>query len=92
MNLSEAITKMVSYGGQLEDVVRHLDQLSLSVLSFDANLARIAASFYPATHTAGISLGDRCCLAAALRYRLPVLTADHAWKTLSLDVKIEFIR
>jgi PIN domain nuclease of toxin-antitoxin system len=92
VNLSEVISKMVNLGGRLEDVARNLDQLRLSVVSFDANLAHVAASFYPLTSPAGLSLGDRCCLAAGLVHQLPVLTTDRVWKTLPLDVSIELIR
>lgn len=40
----------------------------------------------------GLSLGDRCCLALAMVYDLPVLTADRAWAQLRLGLKIELLR
>jgi len=39
-----------------------------------------------------ISLGDRACLALALRLGLPVLTADGSWADLGLDVAVQPIR
>jgi ribonuclease VapC len=39
-----------------------------------------------------LSLGDRACLALALRRRLKVLTADTAWATIPLEIEIEVIR
>jgi PIN domain nuclease of toxin-antitoxin system len=44
------------------------------------------------TRSAGLSLGDRACLALALRRRLKVLTADTAWSTIPLGIDIEVIR
>ena len=39
-----------------------------------------------------ISLGDRACLALALRLGLPVLTSDGSWADLGLDVAVQPIR
>jgi ribonuclease VapC len=39
-----------------------------------------------------ISLGDRACLALALRLGLPVLTSDGSWAELGLDVAVRPIR
>jgi ribonuclease VapC len=39
-----------------------------------------------------ISLGDRACLALALRLGLPVLTSDGSWAELGLDVAVQPIR
>jgi PIN domain nuclease of toxin-antitoxin system len=37
-------------------------------------------------------LGDRACLALALRDGLPAVTADRAWQKTHLGVKIQLIR
>ena len=44
------------------------------------------------TRPAGLSLGDRYCLALGVRLGIPVLTADRAWRGLAIGVQIDLIR
>lgn len=53
-----------------------------------AEIARLR----PLTKAAGLSLGDRACVALALRLRQPALTADRAWDGLALGVELRQIR
>ena len=41
---------------------------------------------------AGLSLGDRACLALGLSTSLPVLTSNRTWVDLDLDVDVHTIR
>lgn len=47
-------------------------------------IARLRAS----TRAQGLSLGDRACLATALRLGRPVLTADRSWAALDIDIGV----
>jgi ribonuclease VapC len=51
-----------------------------------------AASLWSRTRAAGLSLGDRCCLALGSRLDLTTVTADPAWADLDLDVPVQIIR
>lgn len=46
----------------------------------------------PLTREAGLSLGDRACLALARRLGAPVYTADTTWVRATLDVELHQIR
>jgi PIN domain nuclease of toxin-antitoxin system len=45
-----------------------------------------------ATRSAGLSLGDRACLALAERLGMVALTADRAWGTLQVGIQVDVIR
>lgn len=91
-NWSETLQKIAFHGG---DPVRQGDLLTLLGLEIDPLTradAATAARFFPLTHRAGLSLGDRCCLALAQRIGVPALTADRAWSKLDIDVDVRLVR
>jgi PIN domain nuclease of toxin-antitoxin system len=51
-----------------------------------------AARLRPLAVTAGLSLGDRCCLAQAARLGSAVLTSDQDWRELDLPVEVRVFR
>jgi ribonuclease VapC len=51
-----------------------------------------AARLRPLTARAGLSLGDRSCLALAKRLGTAALTADQPWLELDLSVEVRSIR
>ena len=53
------------------------------VIDADQGLATIAGRLRAMTAEAGLSLGDRFCLALARRDGLPALTADKQWRTVA---------
>ena len=44
------------------------------------------------TKKLGLSLGDRACLALGIMLKKTVVTAEHLWSRLRLDVTVEVIR
>ena len=70
-----------------------LDSLSIDLVSADKGLAQMAGRLRATTADAGLSLGDRFCLALALP-RLPAWTADKAWRTIAdaVGLKVTLIR
>lgn len=58
----------------------------------DAQLAEVAAVLVPTTRAAGMSVGDRLCIALALREGASVLTADRRWRLAGLPVEVVSIR
>jgi ribonuclease VapC len=91
VNLSEVVAKLSELGMPEADIRTALS-LGLDVIPFDASLAFDAGLLRTATRSAGLSLGDRACLALAESRSLPALTTDRAWARLDLDVTIEVVR
>ncbi len=92
VNLTEVLTKLVKKGTDFEAALAAFDVLRIPVADFTGELAEDASEISLITSPRDLSLGDRACLALARRERLPVLTADRAWKDLQVGVEIEVIR
>jgi ribonuclease VapC len=92
VNFSEVVAKLRE-GGMLEEAIHEsLDSLELDIVEFDTEFAYQAGLLRPLTKSAGLSLGDRACLALAQNLNLPALTADRAWDGLSLGIRVQVIR
>ncbi|MEO8972231.1 MAG: type II toxin-antitoxin system VapC family toxin [Ktedonobacteraceae bacterium] len=92
VNLSEVVAKL-SDAGVPEEVIREaLSVLGIVIVDFDTLLAYGSGLLRPLTRQAGLSLGDRACLALARRFELPAVTTDKAWGTFSSGVVVQLIR
>jgi ribonuclease VapC len=89
---SEVIQKALDRRMEIEGLRHDLEALGLEILPFTAVLAETTAQLRSATRQAGLSLGDRCCLALAAVLGLPAITADRIWPDLGLPIKIRVVR
>mgnify|MGYP005811321903 FL=1 len=92
VNLAEVVSKLIDIGSEPEVAVEDVAALRLDVVSFDADTALLAGRLRADTRNRGLSLGDRACLALAIRENKPALTADRNWADLDLPCKVELIR
>jgi ribonuclease VapC len=92
VNLSEVVAKL-GEADRTEAAIRGvINALDLDVVSFDAELAYRAGLLRSATRAAGLSLGDRACLALAEHLGLPAFTTDRSWASLRLGATVRVIR
>ena len=92
VNLAEVVSRLAECGVP-EAAIRHdLGALPLAVVTVDEDLGYAAGFLRPPTRRLGLSLGDRICIALALRLRATALTADRAWQRLAGDLRVELLR
>ncbi len=94
VNYAEVVSHFVHAGMPADTVDAMLGPLPIDIVSADSDLARIAGRLRAVTAEAGLSLGDRFCLALAMRDGLVAWTSDKQWRTIvdRIDVQILVIR
>ena len=92
INLSEMVSKTIETGMPLEEARHVFTAFPCEIVPFDDEQAYLAASLRRATRSAGLSLGDRACLALGLQSGATVVTADRTWEKCDVGVKVIQIR
>jgi ribonuclease VapC len=97
VNLAEVFSRVADRGGDPAKLAAELTQSGLldgaiTVEPFTAADAIDTARLRPLTRVAGLSLGDRACLALARRLDAPALTADTDWQGVAHGVELHPIR
>jgi ribonuclease VapC len=88
VNLAEVVAHYARNGASEAEIREVLDPLPFDRIDFDADLALACGLMLPATRAAGLSLGDRACLALARRLDVAAITADRSWSTVSAAVGV----
>ena len=88
-NQAEIIAKALDRGGTPDAIRTLLAELSYSVIDIKAEDGVQAGLMRLVTRTAGLSLGDRLCLAVAQRLKARVFTADRAWLSVAQALGLE---
>ncbi len=93
VNFAEVATKYVLRGAKAQ-AVSLSDRLPLTLVSVDEDLALRSALMADLTRPAGLSMGDRICLALGQRTGQVVLTADRSWMDVAeaVGAKVELVR
>ena len=92
INLAEVVAKLSEAGMGADRIREAIDLLAIHIADFDADTAYQTGLLRPRTRAAGLSLGDRACLALAQRLGVPAVTTDRAWERLALGVGVRIAR
>jgi PIN domain nuclease of toxin-antitoxin system len=93
VNVSEVLQKAEQHGIDTEGLEVDLEALGVRLHAFEIGDARVAAELWSVTRAAGLSLGDRACLALASKLGGVAVTADTRWTALEgIDIPVELIR
>lgn len=97
VNWGEIVSKTFDQGknpDQLDVLLKRRGSTGgkIQIYPFILEDARTIGQLRLVTKNLGLSLGDRACLALALRLDIPVLTADRSWMNLTFPLEIKVIR
>ncbi len=85
VNLTEIAAKLLETGMDEASAELAVSVLGIrEIVDFTEDLAWSAARLRPLTKQYGLSLGDRACLALAIKLNVPAVTADKEWSKLKL--------
>ena len=94
VNLAEVVTKLCERGLAV-DVARYaVASLGVRIAEFTEEQAHLVGELRPLTRSAGLSLGDRACMALGKISGATVLTTEGVWPQIAsvADVEIRLIR
>ena len=90
-NLAEVLAKLSDHGMPAPQAIQAVSLLALTVMSMTDAQARHSAALRAATRPAGLSLGDRACLALAAELGGTALTADRGWTTVAVSARVSVL-
>ena len=93
-NLAEVLAKLSDHGLPAAEAIRAVAILGLEVAPMTEAQAQRSAELRALTRGAGLSLGDRACLALAAELGAPAVTADRSWDAVAgaSGVSVQVIR
>ena len=92
VNYAEVIGKLIDRGHEAEEAVADLRELDLDIVALDRVQGEALGALRAITREAGLSLGDRACLALATSIGAIALTTDRAWTKTKSHIRIELVR
>jgi ribonuclease VapC len=91
VNVAEAGTKMIDKGLAPSQLKRTLEELNIKPVDFDLEQSTLCAELRLSTKFAGLSLGDRACLALTKLMDGTAVTSDRAWLDIAETTQIKVL-
>jgi ribonuclease VapC len=92
VNVAEVLAKCVEFGFPERLALEYIQGSNITVVDFDLEHAVLAGELRRRASKGILSLGDRACIATAIRQDAIAVTADRIWSTLDLGCQTELIR
>lgn len=91
VNYAEVVSHFIHAGMPEHEIDAMLDPLPMTIVPVDKAQAQLAGRLRAVTAEAGLSLGDRFCLALARRDGLSAWTSDLDWKKVAAAAEVKVI-
>ena len=94
VNIAEVGTRMIDKGLAPSQLERTLKESDIQPVDFDLEQSTLCAELRLSTKFAGLSLGDRACLALTKLMDGTAVTSDRAWLDITeiTQIKVKMIR
>lgn len=92
VNVAEIVTKCVELSYPEDMALQYIHNSNMTIVDFDVGLATLAGVLRRNAGRGVLSLGDRACIALAIRENGVAVTCDRIWSTLPLGVEVRLIR
>lgn len=92
VNLAEIITKCIEKAVPPQVAQDYIRNSNIDVVEFNAQHAILVGELFKVARKGVLSLGDRACIATAIKRGATIVTADRVWAELDLPCKIELVR
>lgn len=92
VNLAEVQGRLVANGFSPDEAWELATSVARESEMFTGQQAKLAGDLIRHTAKAGLSLGDRACLALGMTLKAEIYTADRTWSKLKLSVPLQVIR
>lgn len=94
VNVAEVYTYAAVRDLPTDAIDAFFGESAIAIMPFDHEQAIVAGKLAAVTRHAGLSLGDRACLAAASKLGAEALTADRLWERVATatGVTVVFLR
>ena len=91
VNMAEVGTRLLDLGLPVHELARGFAQFGVDVIDFNREQALACAALRTITKSAGLSLGDRACIALAQLMQGCVVTSDRAWLDIAETTQIKVL-
>jgi len=92
VNYSEVVTRLSLLGMPENEIREALNILGFEIAPFDEEQSFQAGTLATVTRQYVLSLGDRACLALALKSGFPAITSDRLWQDVKAGIDVRVIR
>ena len=92
VNVAEILSKCVEFEIDTNEALQFIAGRNIDVAEFGFADGVMAGRLMALAPKGVLSLGDRACIATAIRLNATAVTADRVWAELDLPCKVELIR